>query len=104
MGTFKRFQYRGLELSRLLDLSHEQLMQLYTCRHRRKFNQHGVEPKCKALLQKLRDAKRRVAGPGEKPEIVKTHMRNMSILPEMIGSVVGVYSGKSYVVVEIKPE
>ena len=40
--------------------------------------------------------------PGEKPEVVKTHLRNMIIVPEMIGSVVGVYNGKVFNTVEIK--
>merc|ERR1719215_1728363 len=52
---------------------------------------------------KLRKAKRETAY-GEKPEAVKTHLRNMVIVPEMIGSVVGVYNGKQYINVEIKPE
>ena len=30
----------------------------------------------------------------EKPEPVKTHLRDMPILPEMVGSVIGVYNGK----------
>ena len=38
----------------------------------------------------------------EKPEGVKTHLRNMIILPEMIGSVIGVYSGRIFQVVEVK--
>ena len=37
-------------------------------------------------------------------EAVRTHLRNMIIVPEMIGSVVGVYNGKSFNQVEIKPE
>jgi ribosomal protein S19 len=40
----------------------------------------------------------------EKPEAVKTHLRDMPILPEMVGSVIGVYNGKVYNVVEVKPE
>ncbi|KAL6647584.1 hypothetical protein ACP70R_015021 [Stipagrostis hirtigluma subsp. patula] len=40
----------------------------------------------------------------EKPEPVRTHLRNMIIVPEMIGSVVGVYNGKTFNQVEIKPE
>ena len=40
--------------------------------------------------------------PGEKPEVVKTHLRNMIIMPEMIGSVLGVYNGKVFNTVEIK--
>ncbi len=34
----------------------------------------------------------------------QTHLRNMPILPEMVGAVVGVFSGKVFNVVEIKPE
>merc|ERR1712216_946476 len=41
---------------------------------------------------------------GEKPECIKTHLRNMIILPEMIGSVVGVYNGKVFNQVEIKAD
>jgi small subunit ribosomal protein S15e len=41
---------------------------------------------------------------GEKPEVVRTHLRNMIIVPEMIGSVIGVYNGKTFNQVEIKPE
>lgn len=47
---------------------------------------------------------KREAPAGEKPELVKTHLRNMIIVPEMIGSVVGVYNGKTFNQIEIKPE
>lgn len=42
------------------------------------------------------------AVPGEKPEPVRTHLRNMIIVPEMIGSVIGVHNGKTFNQVEIK--
>jgi ribosomal protein S19 len=42
------------------------------------------------LIKKLREAKKE-AGPNQKPAMVKTHLRDMIIVPEMIGSVVGVY-------------
>ena len=48
-----------------------------------------------ALIKKLRKAKKD-APKGEKPEPVRTHLRNMIIVPEMIGSVVGVYNGKTF--------
>merc|ERR1712070_601822 len=41
--------------------------------------------------------------PGE-AEVIKTHLRNMIILPEMIGSQVGVYNGKVFNTVEIKAD
>ncbi|MCD9645217.1 ribosomal protein S15 [Datura stramonium] len=44
------------------------------------------------------------APPGEKPEPVKTHLRNMIIVPEMIGSVIGIYNGKTFNQIESKPE
>ena len=53
------------------------------------------------FLIRLRKAKRE-APPNEKPAIVKTHMRNMIVLPEMIGSVIGVHSGKTFNQVEVK--
>ena len=34
------------------------------------------------------------APPNEKPTVVKTHLRDMIIVPEMIGSVIGIYNGK----------
>lgn len=52
-------------------------------------------------MRRLRKAKKEAA-PMEKPDVVKTHLRNMIILPEMIGSMVGVYNGKTFNQVEIK--
>ncbi|KAF5816679.1 putative ribosomal protein S19/S15 [Helianthus annuus] len=45
-----------------------------------------------------------MAPAGEKPELVKTHLRNMIIVPEMTGSVAGVYNGNTFNQIEIKPE
>ena len=44
------------------------------------------------------------AGPLEKPAPVKTHLRDMIIVPEMIGSTVAVYNGKVFNLVDIKAE
>ena len=43
-------------------------------------------------------------GENERPEPVKTHLRNMIIVPEMIGCIVGVYNGHHFCNVEIKAE
>jgi small subunit ribosomal protein S15e len=55
------------------------------------------------LIKKLRAAKKEAVG-NEKPTTVKTHLRDMIIVPEMIGSVVAIYNGKVFNQVEIKPE
>ncbi len=45
---------------------------------------------------------KKAAGENEKPALIKTHLRNMVIIPEMIGSVIGVYNGKVFLTVEVR--
>jgi small subunit ribosomal protein S15e len=42
---------------------------------------------------KIRKSKKETQ-PGEKPKPVRTHQRNTIVVPEMVGSIVGVYNGK----------
>jgi len=100
--TFRKFSYRGTDLDKLLDMTNDQLVELFPARARRRFNR-GLKRKSIALVKKLRKAKR--AAPfGEKPAVVKTHLRNMIVVPEMIGSMVGVYNGAQFTAVEVKAE
>ncbi|PHT38835.1 40S ribosomal protein S15 [Capsicum baccatum] len=116
--TFKKFSYRGVDLDALLDMSTDELVKLFNARPRRRF-QRGLKRKPMALIKKLRKAiflfhlyklreaifmQKREAPPGEKPEPVKTHLRNMIIVPEMIGSIIGIYNGKTFNQIEVKPE
>lgn len=73
---------------------------MVTCRARRRFNR-GLKRKPLALIKRLRKAKLATL-PDEKPACIKTHLRDMIIVPEMIGSVVGIYNGKVFNQVEIK--
>lgn len=100
--TFKKFTYRGIELDQLLDLTNDELMELVCARARRRMSR-GLKRKPMALIKRLRQAKKD-APPGEKPRGIKTHLRNMIIVPEMIGSIIGIYNGKMFCGVEIKPE
>jgi len=92
--------YRGIEVHKLLDLSMPEMLKLYPARVRRKYKKGSVKHR---LLKRLRKAKKEAAE-GEKPDVVKTHLRNMVITPEMVASIVGVYNGKGFVQVEIKPD
>ena len=78
------------------------LVELVHSRARRRF-QRGLKKKPMGLIKKLRKAKKETL-PHEKPACVKTHLRNMIIVPEMIGSVIGIYNGKTFNQVEIKAE
>ena len=99
---FRKFAYRGVDLDDLLDKSQAELMQMFPARIRRRFSR-GLPRKYVTLLKKLRKKKKECV-PNEKPKVVKTHLRNMPIMPEMIGSVVGVYNGKTFNSVEVKAE
>ncbi|KND95182.1 40S ribosomal protein S15, partial [Tolypocladium ophioglossoides CBS 100239] len=100
--TFRKFSYRGIDLDNLLDLSSDQLRDVVHARARRRINR-GLKRRPMGLIKKLRKAKQE-AKPNEKPDLVKTHLRDMIVVPEMIGSVIGIYSGKEFNQVEIKPE
>ena len=100
--TFRKFTYRGVDLDQLLDMNNEQMMKLLPARPRRKLVR-GLKRKYTSLMKRLRKAKKE-APQLEKPACIKTHLRDMIVMPEMVGSVVGIYNGKQYNQVEIKPE
>merc|ERR1711970_1315037 len=100
--TFKTYTYRGVDLEQLLDMKTEQLQELFPARIRRRINR-GLTRSHNRLLKKLRKAKKECPEL-EKPAPVKTHLRDMIIFPEMIGSIIGIYNGKTFVQVEIKPD
>ncbi|QPG75017.1 ribosomal protein S15 [Brettanomyces nanus] len=100
--NFKAFSFKGVDLEDLLSMSTEDFAKLCGARVRRKFSR-GLDSKPMGLIKKLRKAKL-AAGETEKPALVKTHLRSMIVVPEMIGSLIGIYNGKVFNTVEIKPE
>ncbi|XP_055905819.1 40S ribosomal protein S15-like [Eupeodes corollae] len=100
--AFKKFNYRGVDWDHLLNMPNNQLVELMHIRARRRFSR-GLKRKPMALIKKIRELKKE-APPNEKPDIIKTHLRNMIIVPEMTGSIIDVYNGKDFSQVEIKPE
>lgn len=61
----------------------------------------GLKRKPMALIKRIRKAKAEATGE-DKPAVIKTHLRNMIVVPEMIGGMVGIHSGKTFNQVEIK--
>ena len=100
--SFRTFEYRGVELSKLLTLSEKQIYDMF-CARQRRARRRQVQPRHQNFMKKIIKAKKE-AREGEKPRTVKTHCRNKIITPQMIGSVVGIYNGKVFNAVEIKPE
>jgi len=94
----KEFKYRGYRLEELLNMSLEDFSKLLPSRQRRSLRR-GLSPEQKKLLRKIRLAKR---GKYNKP--IRTHSRDMVVLPEMVGMTIHVHNGKEFVPVQIKPE
>jgi len=97
----KEFMYRGYSLSQLQNLAMDEFINLLPSRQRRSLH-HGFPPEHRILLEKIRKAKEALRQ--GKPVTVKTHLRDMIILPEMVAISIAVHNGKEFVTVEIKPE
>jgi small subunit ribosomal protein S19 len=97
----KEFMYRGHDLSSLQGMSMDEFINLLPSRQRRSL-QRGLTPEQRILLEKMREAQE-AARKGEDATI-KTHVRDMVILPEMVGAKVAVHNGKEFVPMEIRPE
>ncbi len=95
----REFRYRGYTLKELQDLSMDDFIQLLTARARRSLRR-GLSYMQRRLLENLRAAKENSGN--SKP--IRTHARDMIILPEMVGATIHVHNGKDFVPVEIKPE
>jgi small subunit ribosomal protein S19 len=97
----KEFSYRGHNLETLSGMSMDEFINLLPSRQRRSL-QRGLTPEQRILLEKLRATKE--AQKGGKDIGIKTHVRDLIILPEMVGAKVGVHNGKEFVALDIKPE
>jgi small subunit ribosomal protein S19 len=90
----KVFSFRGKNLEELKQMRIEEFARLITARERRTLKK-GLSENQKKLLENIR----------KNPEkFHKTHMREMIILPEMIGVKFGVFNGKEWVNVMVLPE
>jgi len=96
-----RFHYRGYTLEELKKMNMDQFIQLLPARARRSLKR-GLPPRQKKLLERLRRAYR--AKKRGKDLLTRTHVRDMICFPEMVGLKIGIYNGKSFEIVNIKPE
>jgi small subunit ribosomal protein S19 len=97
----KEFSYRGHNLNSLTGMSMDEFINMLPSRQRRSL-QRGLTPEQRILLEKLREAKE--AQKQGKDVSLKTHVRDLIILPEMVGAKIAVHNGKEFVAMEIKPE
>jgi small subunit ribosomal protein S19 len=90
----REFSYRGYTLEELQAMTLNELLPLLPARARRSYKR-GLNKEQQSFLDRLRSGKK---------EILKTHRREIIILPEFVGRTIAVYDGKQYKNVEIIPE
>ncbi len=87
------FTYRGKSLDEVKKLNLDEFARLVPSRQRRTI-QRGLSEEHKKLLHKVK-----IKDPN-----IRTHLRDMIVLPEMIGMKIAVHNGKEFTPVEIIPE
>ncbi len=97
----REFAYRGYTLNQLQGMSMDEFINLLPSRQRRSLHR-GLTPEQRILIEKIRKAKEAFRKGSN--TIVKTHVRDMIILPEMVSIALLIHNGKDFVQVEIKPE
>src|SRR3989338_2871947 len=89
----KVYRFRGKTQEELEAMSLEEFSMLLKSRQRRALKR-GLPKQQKKLLEKIRQKKGR-------DKLIRTHSREMMILPEMIGAKLGIYNGKDFMLVVI---
>ena len=89
----KEFMWKGLTSEQIAKLDMPAFAALIQARHRRTLKR-GFTPEQKRLLVALDTGK----------DNIKTHCRDMVILPKMVGRTLKVYNGKEFIPVSITAE
>lgn len=87
------FTYRGYTIGELKNMKMEQLAEIMSARQRRTIKK-DFSDRHKKILKKIQN--------GEK--VIRTHLRDMIILPNMVGLTLEIYNGKEFNKVEVQPE
>jgi len=91
----KEFTYRGKTVQEIKNISIEQFLSLVPARQRRSLKR-GFTPAQIKLLEKIR----KVRATNQR-KTIKTHCRDIIIVPEMLGLTLLVYKGKEFIAVNI---
>ena len=94
----REFTYRGLSQNELEKLPLDKLLKLFPARIRRSLTR-GINDNKRKLIGEIKATKE-----GKLKTPINTHLRDLIILPFMIGTTVNVYSGKEFVPVTITSE
>jgi small subunit ribosomal protein S19 len=89
----KEFTYRGKTLDELKAMTINEVMTYLPARARRSLKR-GLRHDHKVVLKKIK----------KNDQDLKTHARDMVVLPEMVNFTIKIYNGKEFVPITIQPE
>ena len=98
-GQEGEFTYRGHTLEELQDMSVDEVAELLPARQRR-----TIERGLGTQREKLLETARETTPEESAQDPIRTHLRNMPILPEFVGLTFAVHDGQSFERVEVEPE
>jgi small subunit ribosomal protein S19 len=98
-GRGEEFTYRGHTLDELQAMSVDEVATLLPARARRTI-ERGLGTEREKLLEKARATDEQASA----NDPIRTHLRNMPILPEFVDLTFAVYTGQSFERVKIQPE
>jgi small subunit ribosomal protein S19 len=98
----KIFKFRGYTLEELQEMSLDEVIELLPSRQRRSLKR-GFLPEQEKVLNRIEKVKN-IENKSGKPIVIKTHCRDMIVLPNMVGLTFGIYNGQDFVEVTIQPE
>ena len=90
----KIFKYRGYTIEELKEMSLDEFIELLPARQRRSLKR-GFLPRQQSVLDKMRKLQK-LDKKGGKPVVVRTHCRDMIVIPEMVGTTFGIYNGREW--------
>jgi len=93
------FTFRGHTLDELQDMELEEVAELLPARQRRSIERGLTEEKQK-LLEKARDAEEEATANNP----IRTHLRDMPVLPVMVDLTFAVHNGQEFERVRVEPE
>jgi len=96
----KEFLYRGFNIRQLREMSMDEFVKLLPSRQRRSL-QKGLTPAQRRLLEEMKEFRR---GSRKESDVIKTHARDMVILPEMVDLRILIHNGKEFSQVDVTPE
>lgn len=90
----KEFTYRGMTIDKLQELNFDDFIKIIPSRQRRSFRRGLSNEQAKLINDS-----------NNKPEkVIRTHRREMIVIPQFVGRTFAIHNGREFVNLEIMPE